>query len=347
MRALELLTGMVTRRNLMDLVKKLMENVDTAEGTYKNELVSKIIYICSRDKFAFLTDAGWYVNILASLSQVQGSSHGELIALQLVDLTVRVESVRPLAVAALLPMLKDKSALSGHKRGTMEEVLYAAAWIVGEYAEYVPESVEDDDDDEEDTPEDRELYNDVIMTLLDKRNLALPAHVQAVYIQSILKVLSALVSSMVESVKSGDMDGEVANESVLETSENISESLPAFVDSFHVEVQERASSTQHILHSLQLVKVKTADVAVVAAPTPESGEEGKEANLLGGMSADLMDITMSGGGSGSGSMFDLVQLDDALKGLFEEVLKPVHPEAQVPFEGLLEGIRREREILKG
>jgi len=46
-----------------------------------------------------------------------------------------------------------------------------------------------------------------------------------------------------------------------------------------------------------------------------------------GINGDLTGISITGGG-GSGAMFDLVQLDDALKELFEEVLKPVHPEAQ-------------------
>jgi len=30
-----------------------------AEGPYRDELISKIIFMCSRDKFAYLSDFAW------------------------------------------------------------------------------------------------------------------------------------------------------------------------------------------------------------------------------------------------------------------------------------------------
>ena len=42
-RALELLTGMVTRKTLEDLVLKLLAHVRQADGAYRDELVSRII----------------------------------------------------------------------------------------------------------------------------------------------------------------------------------------------------------------------------------------------------------------------------------------------------------------
>ena len=45
MRALELVTGMVTQRNLMDLVRKLVEHVRVAEGSYRDQLIAKIIFM--------------------------------------------------------------------------------------------------------------------------------------------------------------------------------------------------------------------------------------------------------------------------------------------------------------
>ena len=61
LRALELITGMVTVKNLPDIVRRLLEHVQDAEGHYRDELIGKIVFICSRDKFAFLKDFAWYV----------------------------------------------------------------------------------------------------------------------------------------------------------------------------------------------------------------------------------------------------------------------------------------------
>jgi AP-3 complex subunit delta-1 len=59
--ALELLTGMVTKRNLMELVHKLMQHVLLAEGHYRDHIIEKIIFMCSRDKYAYLSGAGPYL----------------------------------------------------------------------------------------------------------------------------------------------------------------------------------------------------------------------------------------------------------------------------------------------
>ena len=96
-RALELLTGMVTKRNLEELIHKLLRHVVTAEGAYRDELIQKIIFMCSRDKYTYLSDFAWYLSVLVDLATVQGSSHGELVALQLMDVAVRVAKVRSLS----------------------------------------------------------------------------------------------------------------------------------------------------------------------------------------------------------------------------------------------------------
>lgn len=79
MRALELLTGMVTRRNLTELVHKLMQHVLLAEGPYRDEIVRKILFMCSRDRYAYLSDVSWYLSVLVDLAYVQGPVHGPLV----------------------------------------------------------------------------------------------------------------------------------------------------------------------------------------------------------------------------------------------------------------------------
>jgi len=45
----------------MEIVKKLMVHMDKAEGShYRDELLSKIIEICSQSNYQFITNFEWY-----------------------------------------------------------------------------------------------------------------------------------------------------------------------------------------------------------------------------------------------------------------------------------------------
>jgi len=62
LRALDLLYGMVNKKNLMEIVKKLMVHMEKAEGTtYRDELLTKIIQICSHSNYQHITNFEWYV----------------------------------------------------------------------------------------------------------------------------------------------------------------------------------------------------------------------------------------------------------------------------------------------
>lgn len=45
----------------MEIVKKLMTHMDKAEGSqYRDELLSKIIDICSQNNYQYITNFEWY-----------------------------------------------------------------------------------------------------------------------------------------------------------------------------------------------------------------------------------------------------------------------------------------------
>lgn len=53
----------VSKKNLMEIVKKLMLHVDKAEGTtYRDELLTKIIDICSQSNYQYITNFEWLVH---------------------------------------------------------------------------------------------------------------------------------------------------------------------------------------------------------------------------------------------------------------------------------------------
>jgi len=227
LRAVELLTGMVDRKNLAFIVEKLRHYLDTADGLYRDELLEKIIYICSQDKYKFITDFEWYMGVLIDLTHVKGVKNGSIVSQQILDVCVRVKLVRPTAVKQMLELLQDKVLLTEDvKAGSMCEALYAAAWVVGEYADMCKEHLT------------------AIDTLTQPDVSGLPAHIQSIYIHNALKVFSAMCSVGTTPEDPLPKHPELDNTITL-----IKNRLPTFTASTHIEVQERASFFE------QLVKI--------------------------------------------------------------------------------------------
>lgn len=141
----------VSKKNLMEIVKKLMVHMDKAEGTvYRDELLSKIILICSQNNYQFITNFEWYITVLVELAQMEfGSKQGKLelglvplnssilpaghvIGSQLMDVCIRVQAIRSFAVTEMGQLLEVYTSTSQFT--IMQEVLYAAAWLTGEFA---------------------------------------------------------------------------------------------------------------------------------------------------------------------------------------------------------------------
>ncbi|KAG9509886.1 AP-3 complex subunit delta, partial [Fragariocoptes setiger] len=138
LRALDLLCGMVSKDNILSLVDRLMKNITTPHmgAAFRNEIVLKVIDICSREDYKYISDFDWYVTVLVTLAGIEGGTcHGNIITQQLLDVAVRVERVRPYATKQMAAILNhvDKFMTSF----SVTEVLYAAAWICGEYSEFL------------------------------------------------------------------------------------------------------------------------------------------------------------------------------------------------------------------
>jgi AP-3 complex subunit delta-1 len=102
-------------------VDSLLGNLESAEGHYRDELIAKIIFMCSRDKYAYLADFAWYVEVLSKLASMEGTNlHAATVANQLLDVTVRVEDVRPTAMSKLIPMLADANFIKN--AGLLDEL---------------------------------------------------------------------------------------------------------------------------------------------------------------------------------------------------------------------------------
>jgi len=240
LRALDLLSGMVSKKNLMEIVKKLMTHMAKAEGTtYRDELLGKIIQICSQNDYQYISNFEWYVSVLVELSQMEGGGggHGKILAQQMMDVAIRVQAIRPFATQQMA-LLIDNSAviLSRGRRNSSAEVLYAAGWVVGEFCTHLTNP------------------GDTLQSLLRGLMPSLPPHIQAVYIQNTLKLYTQCeISEDVEKI--------------------MITKLEQLVGSSDLEVQERSSATLHLLKYLHRQKEKgELDVVTEELKSYFSGE---------------------------------------------------------------------------
>lgn len=234
LRALDLLYGMVSKKTLMEIVKKLMVHMDKAEGTtYRDELLSKIVDICSQNNYQYITNFEWYVSVLVELTRMEGTQHGPLVATQMLDVAIRVQAIREFAVQQMALLLENAHLLT-QPGSKMADVLYAAAWICGEFAMDLPNA------------------NATLEAMLTGRVNSLPGHIQAVYVHNTLKVFSIILI---------DADTEKA----MKLCQRVCDGLAQYICSADLEVQDRASSALHLVQYL-LTQVKTGEnIANLAA----------------------------------------------------------------------------------
>eukprot|EP01130_Rhizamoeba_saxonica_P006418 TRINITY_DN255_c0_g1_i2.p1 TRINITY_DN255_c0_g1~~TRINITY_DN255_c0_g1_i2.p1 ORF type:complete len:913 (-),score=207.25 TRINITY_DN255_c0_g1_i2:39-2777(-) len=208
LRALELLSGMVSKHNLAFIIGKLKDHIAIADSSYQAILIEKIVKLCSLEKYSYISDFGWYINTLIDLTKIPGAKNGCLVRHQLLEISIRVKSIRPFSVNQMMYLIADPNLRSENiQEDGMCEALYAAAWIVGEYSNLL---------------EGMELK--ALESLLNEDVVSLPSHIQATYLQNVLKLFIHLA------------ENDRADEAITVIEENLSN----FTSSIHLEVQERA-----------------------------------------------------------------------------------------------------------
>ncbi|KAF6018644.1 AP3D1 [Bugula neritina] len=222
LRALDLLYGMVSKKNLMEIVRKLMVHMEKAEGTtYRDELMNKVIEICTQNNYQHVVNFEWYVSVLVELTKMKDTQHGKLLADHMMDVAIRVVAIRKFAVGQMAILLEN-SHLFAHnsQRKGICEILFAAAWLCGEYAELLPNALES------------------LEAMFKPKVTSLPGHVQSVFVQNIVKLYSAIIMK-------AEVDGDEAK--VREVGQILLDKLPMFAQSSDLEVQERACSALQLL----------------------------------------------------------------------------------------------------
>jgi AP-3 complex subunit delta-1 len=108
MRALDIVTGMVTQKNLKELVKRLIQHLVPSdksmslEPQYRAEVVNRIVTLCSQDTYELVLDFEWYIDVLVDLIHYSGVNASKQLSSQLMDVGIRVVAVREYAVQMMV-----------------------------------------------------------------------------------------------------------------------------------------------------------------------------------------------------------------------------------------------------
>ena len=280
-RALGLLKYMATKRNLVDLISQLLSHVEAASGEYRCQLVEEIIRMCSSNKYELVTDFSWYVDVLVILAGVRGiDNQGDMIAKQWMDVAWRVLPVRDYAVRRSLeilicrgPGVDDMIAIATKEsRHFLSEVLPAAAWIVGEYSQLIPDAVEEEGLSTQFDASSKGPYHALIQSLTDPTDAAgmnpLSYPTQAVFVQNAMKVFSAACQRNVESQNSLGMGLEkivCTDDELHACAETLLKNLVIYAESIDPEVKERAFTSYQLLLSIGLSSNTFATAASTAS----------------------------------------------------------------------------------
>ncbi|KAJ1657502.1 AP-3 complex subunit delta [Dispira simplex] len=346
LRALDLLRGITTRKNLMDTVQRLMGQLTVGSGyesfattassdgspltaesqvtavatttaarstgnpsvsyidmpEYRMAVVSAILAMCSANTFANVVNFEWYLAVLVDLVYVAGVNVGEILNSQLMEVTVRVKSIREFALKMMIRLLADQTLIeSAVQPQANTRVLYAAAWTVGEYCD---------------------LHYSPTTTLQYLLNLTVrkvcSADIQAIYLQSIAKLI--VYWAQREMRRLTEEAQRARTRTVGMTTMDVWEDQGSLaVDYSHTRWQPFFALLDTVRHTaLQYAQTTVLEVRDRAVLVVAIVEEFKRAQ-----------ISVLSPSDRSSPVTDLVALSEHLSGLFfARALNPVAPRAQ-------------------
>ncbi|KAK0217615.1 adaptin N terminal region-domain-containing protein [Armillaria nabsnona] len=261
MRALDLVSAMVNRDNLQSIVQQVLSHLVSDTSTtpmptasqslaqhlapsspqssrphilpsqskaYRLVLSQRILTMCSQDTYDNVTNFEWYLSVLVDLAHIANVDVGSQIQDQLVDVVGRVRAARRYAVKLMYTLLIDDTMLrNAQEEGSCSEVLWAAAWICGEYCSELAEPQK------------------LLPYLLQPGISHLSPDIIAVYIQAAAKIFGFWATEVAQHWTEDDLP-EVKDLVAMFISRG-----NEFVSSPHIEVQERAANTLQLFRFIQ------------------------------------------------------------------------------------------------
>jgi AP-3 complex subunit delta-1 len=131
------------RKDAASLLAQTAESTGSPSGqanlvspAYRLELSQRIMDMTSAETYDNVTDFEWYMSVLIDLAYVAQAPIGAQLRATMLDVVSRVKSLRGYSVQLCQRILNDEHFSTAASAGdeTCSEVVYAAAWICGEYS---------------------------------------------------------------------------------------------------------------------------------------------------------------------------------------------------------------------
>lgn len=127
--ALELFTSMATQKNLDKIVEKMFQYYKQAvKVSFRNQLLTTVIEMCSQNDYEFVTDFDWYIDVLMDFVNEGAFTCYKILADQFLDLALRVPVTREKVTKIIIQLFE----CSRQYKDAMPLVL-ACAHIIGDY----------------------------------------------------------------------------------------------------------------------------------------------------------------------------------------------------------------------
>ncbi len=211
-------------------------------SVFRLVLSQRILAIGSQSTYENVTNFEWYLSVLVDLAHIANVDIGAEICDQLVDVVGRVRAVRPYGIKLMTTLLANESMLrNAREPGSCSEVLWAAAWISGEYCEQVhifffifslltiSSSLLSDP---------QKLLPHLLQSEVDR----LSPNIIAVYIQATLKVFGNWATEIAQRWDEDNL------QDLKDNIKSIIERMQKLVNSQHIEVQERVHKFSFFKH---------------------------------------------------------------------------------------------------
>jgi AP-3 complex subunit delta-1 len=72
------------------------------DPVYRTDIINRIVFMCSQNHYHHLNNFEWYISVLVGIAYSAGVNVGELLTNQLMDVSVRVKSVREYSVKQMV-----------------------------------------------------------------------------------------------------------------------------------------------------------------------------------------------------------------------------------------------------
>ncbi|KAH3670522.1 hypothetical protein OGAPHI_001037 [Ogataea philodendri] len=278
-KALELIDSLVTDRNIVPIVTRLLVQLIPEEDQlarldglneteihyqkplavtdkYKMLVITKIIQVCAAENYEHVPNFQWYLGVLNDILNINTENRlagvEELVSSQFMYVGLKVPSIRSRLVQKCLDLVLDNTRLLGLKGGLQNFI-----WLVGEYyTEYISTLDESDDDDSDNEEATKITGAQIIQRVASQDELfkftELNDPTMGIYIQAMAKLFGKYCLSLGRSWDRDDRDH------VAEVCETLISWLAKFSRSANFEVQERSISFTELL-KLALDSIKEED----------------------------------------------------------------------------------------